>query len=496
MYRKRALLAVLLTGLLSAPLAHAQESTKPASGESLKLAEILGVVVQQSPSLASARIDKQIAEAQVIQSTGISDFLLQASGSYVFDSNENVDGNINGVDKSTAATAAATLSKLMSTGGTLSLQANTSRRIFTLTFDDSEVESDQAQLSARFNQPLLRGRGNKISHAAQRQARHALSAAALELEATARDEIRAVIEAYWEVVWAQNDLTIRRAALELAVERRRLTESSVKLGSAPRTALLEVDQVMATNEEEILLAQQRVTDRSLTLRRLAGLEIGPGHIDVSTQEKLTVSPREFTVGPVLESALAASPELAALEKRGKSATIEVEVANNSRSAQLDLGISGGPQGTDDNLGNAFSRMTQFKGYFVGVDLTYEQRIGNSSAKGSAQVAHAQRQLIRVNERQMRAELAVSATQAVQSANIANKRMELSQLAIELSEKNIEAERRRFESGKATNFDVLQRQDEQKQARLRYARAEVDYLRATIAIQALSGELLTSYGISL
>jgi outer membrane protein TolC len=68
--------------------------------------------------------------------------------------------------------------------------------------------------------------------------------------------------------------------------------------------------------------------------------------------------------------------------------------------------------------------------------------------------------------------------------------------MDLSEKNIEAERRRFESGKSTNFDVLQRQDEQKQARLRLARAASDYLRATIQIYALSGELLDRYGVTL
>jgi outer membrane protein TolC len=462
----------------------------------MRLADVLGVVVQQSPSLASAQINQKIAEAQVVQATGIDDMLLQATGSYVFDANQNVDGNITGVDESRVAAATATLSKLMSSGGTLSLQANTSRRAFTLTFDGSEVVTDQAQVSARFAQPLLRGRGNEISHASQRQARNNLSAVALDLQATARDEIRAVIEAYWEVVWAHNDLEIRRSALALAVERRRLTESSVKLGSAPRTALLEVDQVMATNEEEILLAQQRVTERSLDLRRLAGLEIGPSHIDVTTAEQLSVAPKPFTVGPVLDAAFATSPELGALEKRGKSATIEIAVADNSAAARLDLGLSAGPQGTDDNFGGAVGRMVTFKGYFVGADLTYEQRLGNNTAKGASQVAQARRHLLRVNERQMRAQLAVSATRAVQSANIANKRMELSQRAIGLSEQNIEAERRRFESGKATNFDVLQRQEEQKQARLRYARAEVDYLRATIAIQALRGELLSSYGITL
>ncbi len=198
----------------------------------------------------------------MIQSSGIDDMLLRATGSYVFDANENVDGNITGTDQSNVISVSSSISQLLSTGGTVSVQANASRRAFTLTFDGSEVVTDQLQLSARVNQPLLRGRGHAISHASQKQARNAAEAVGFDLQATARDEVRGVIEAYWEVVWAHKDLEIRRSALALAAERRRLTESSVKHGGAPKTALLEVDQVLATNEEEIGLAEQRVTERS------------------------------------------------------------------------------------------------------------------------------------------------------------------------------------------------------------------------------------------
>ena len=92
------------------------------------------------------------------------------------------------------------------------------------------------------------------------------------------------------------------------------------------------------------------------------------------------------------------------------------------------------------------------------------------------------------------QVATAAVQAVALASSAEKRLELSRRAIELSEKNIKAEVGRFELGKSTNFDVLLRQDELKQARLRYARAVADYLRARAALGALTGELLPEYGV--
>ncbi len=487
-------LVLLIMVWLSSSQALAQESAP--TTQTLRLSEVLGVLVQQSPTLAKAQINRDIANAQVMQSQGLDDYLLRATASHLHQADESVEGNLIGNDKTQSTSVEANLSKLLSTGGTITLHADSARRATTLNFNNTELTEYKSQLSARFDQPLLRGRGEAIKRATQTQAHHNLSAVEREYQAAARDEIRGVIDAYWELVWAHKDLEIRRSSLQLAIERRRITDSSVQLGSAPRTALLEVDQVMATNEEEILLAQQRVTERSLELRRLAGLEIGPRHMDLQTNEILNVVPKSFSVEEILTQTLATSPELAALTERGKSATIEVSVANDGGTSKLDLNLSAGPLGTDDTLGGAMSRAVRLKGYFLGAGLTYEQRLGNHTAAGRAAEAGARRHILRVNARELEAQLAVSVSRAVQSANIANKRMELSRRAIDLSAQNIEAERRRFESGKATNFDVLQRQEEQKQARLRLARSEVDYLRATIAIASLRGDLLDRYGISL
>ncbi|HRC57519.1 MAG TPA: TolC family protein, partial [Kofleriaceae bacterium] len=80
--------------------------------------------------------------------------------------------------------------------------------------------------------------------------------------------------------------------------------------------------------------------------------------------------------------------------------------------------------------------------------------------------------------------------------LARRRAQLAQRAIELSQRNIEVELTRFGLGKSTNFDVLQRQDELKQARLRHVRALIDWRKSETAVLALTGELLPFYGITL
>src|SRR6185369_17883172 len=97
-------------------------------------------------------------------------------------------------------------------------------------------------------------------------------------------------------------------------------------------------------------------------------------------------------------------------------------------------------------------------------------------------------------RDARARLAVRATRAVQRAKAAVASIALGDLAIGLAEQNVTAEQKRFELGKSTNFDVLRRQDEREQARLRKASAVADYLAARAELDGLSGAILARYHI--
>ena len=87
-------------------------------------------------------------------------------------------------------------------------------------------------------------------------------------------------------------------------------------------------------------------------------------------------------------------------------------------------------------------------------------------------------------------------QTVALIRAANQRVELATRAIALAKKNIVVEQARFDLGKSTNFDVLLRQDELRQAQLRLAQAQVDWHKAQAVIAALTGTILDDYGIAL
>lgn len=467
------------------------------SGPVWSLARILEQAVRQSPTLASARIDVEVADAAVIASTGIEDLLLNISGNYFRQKAQAVASDTLGTDNVDRVEGTATLSKLLPTGGTLALAAQAQRLKSESLFSFGSNQQDQTttSITVTLNQPLLRGAGETVTRGQESQAGYQAQIARLARETAARTTVRDIVAAYWEVAYAAANLDILRNNLDLARERRRLTAASAKAGATAPTEVLAVDQIIAQREADVVSAELALEQRSIELRRLAGMSIGPHDIVVSVAAPLEVEPRELDLDQVVAQALKASPEIAQLRVQGDNAKLQVEVSHNGLLPRLDLDLFGGPVGVDRNFRDSVGRLGSGD-YQVGVGLTFEQPLGRHAAHGAAEQARAERERVTIGMADTRAQIAESAVEAVALARSAQKRMQYSKTAIDLSQKNIKAEIGRFELGKSTNFDVLLRQEEFTQARLSYVRAVVDYLRATAFLQALSGRILDVYGVRL
>jgi outer membrane protein TolC len=497
-------LLVTIGGALSLPALAQQPAKAPqtpppaaqaATGRSWSLAAVLEHAVRNAPTLSTARIDVAVAEASVLQASGIEDLVLNLTGSFVRD-HTIVDGDPDEFDTDSYS-GSVSLSKLLWTGGTISLSGTASRNENLFAFGDPPMYQAggdaSSTVTAQILQPLLRGRGESVTRLERIRAQVQADQARFQREVAGRTTVRDLVSAYWEVAYAWAELEIRRSSLQLAQERRRLTDASVRGGATAPTELLAVDQVIAQREEDVVVAQLAVTQRSLEFRRLAGIEIEPEEIDVRVEAPLAAQTTTLQLPDVFRTALARSPEIAALEVAGRGATIEVEVADNGLLPRLDLRVYGGPVGRGQEVSDAMSALSD-GGYQIGGEVVIETPLPRRTARGAQERANQERERVRVNMADMRRQIGQSAAEAVALAQTAQRRMQLSTSAIDLTQKNIKAETGRFELGKSSNFDVLLRQEEHTQARLRFARATADYLRATAVVEALTGEILPRYGI--
>ena len=352
-----------------------------------------------------------------------------------------------------------------------------------------------AGLALGLTQPLLRGAGSEAFEAPIRQAERQRDAAALTSEARARDLLVSLAQAYWQVAFAWRQLEVRRISLDLAHQQLAYTEGAIRAEKVPRSEALAVQQAIATRQQDVIAGEQDLYERSLALRQLAGLEIGPDAIAIKTEAlPARIDPLDPGLDGVVRAAFAHSAELAAAEASRRAAEIAAAAADNAARSRLDLDISAGPLGADRTAYTALSSAVQRPGLAIIAGLTADHAIEHRTERGAQGIARAALLAARVAERDAQARLAVRATRAVQRARAAIASVALGDTAIDLAEQNVAAEQKRFELGRSTNFDVLRRQDELEQARLRKASAIADYLAARADLDGLSGAILTRYHV--
>jgi len=466
------------------------------SATPVTLPQLLQLAVRQAPALLQAQIDLAVAEARIEQARAIEDYVVTADLTASTATTTFFALGMSARSTRSGITAEAAISRLLSRGGSVSLHGQSG---FTRSSDASgsgTVNEWSDTITATWVQPILRGYGEDLFLAEQARAAIGADAAALGRAQSAIAVVRDVVQAYWDLVSAEQDLTIRRSSLELAQERLRITQAAIKGGGTAKAEALPVEQAIATREEDVLNAELVVINRSVELRRLVGMEIGANALVLTTSMDLGVPAREWNLAALIEDAYRTSPELALLAKQGKTADIEVEVTENGLLPALDFSLTLGPSGTDDSPGGAVVNMATFDDFTAVANLSYEQSIGNHGARGRRAAARSERLRVRIDDADARAQIAEALAQAVVLAQSAEKRVVLATRAIDITQQNILAEQSRYQLGKATLFDVLLRQDELKQAELRRAHAIVDWHKSATVISAISGELLTTYGISL
>ncbi|HTM22420.1 MAG TPA: TolC family protein, partial [Kofleriaceae bacterium] len=310
----------------------------------------------------------------------------------------------------------------------------------------------------------------------------------------AADAVLEAVRAYWELAYAERALAIHKSSLDLAREQLRITQAAIQGKAAAPTEALAVQQAIAVREQAVLLGEIDISERSLALRRVVGLEIGPGDIELDAADEPAVADRPIDLDQLLQAARERNPRLALARQNVDVAAIDLIVAEDATRPRLDLTGRLGPSGAAGRAGDTVEQMGKLEAYTAGATLTYGQSLGNRAARGAVKRVQETVRRSRIDVAELERETAVNVVRAVNLVRTARKRVEVADVAIKLAAQNLDSEKLLFQAGDTRAFDVLARQDELSQARLSRERALVDYLSALANLDAVTGGLLERYGI--
>ena len=317
--------------------------------------------------------------------------------------------------------------------------------------------------------------------------------AVLARRLAALQTIQGVISDYWDLVLAEQQVAITEASLAVAKERLRVTQVEVSSGRSAQSEIPAVEQTIATTEEQVLTGELAVLDASLVLRRAVGMEMGAGDLGLRVSTDLGARDTPLDLADLIQRTYEASPSSAA-GKQDASAGIDIYVNDNGLLPQLDLALTVGQNVTDNTFGSAAKDLVTVNAYQIGGSLTFSRSLHQYDVRYRSTELRDARQKIRVNAVDVRAQLAQAMSHAVATIQLAKRRVVLDDQAVALAKENVLIETDRFQVGRSTNFDVMLRLDEQRQAELRKVQAQIDWHKAETMMLMLTGDLLPIYGI--
>ena len=391
-----------------------------------------------------------------------------------------------------------------------------SLRVSTNSIFNTFNPSIYSSLNFNFTQPLLRNRGLFPNQAPIVIAQRNLKQSRSQFEAQVNLSIARAVEQYWMVVQARESLKVLQKSLELAEATYRHNKRELELGALPPLDIYRSESQVASRRVGVIQAEYEQKQAEDALRRTIGADLDPYFrvVDIELTEPVDAGRELLSVDSqqALEQALQHRPELEALRQQLANDDTGIQLAHHRLQPELNLtgfyssfGLGGNQIDTAavppaviarGGFGDALSQIGSFDfptyGFNVQLNLPVKNRAFEADL-GNALVSK-RRSLYLM--RQLEQEIGLEVRQAVHQLEEAKLSIAAARIARDLSQKNLEAEQRKYELGAQPIFFTLEAQTQLAQDEQNLVRSEIGYQRSVAALDQATASLLDRHRVQI
>lgn len=488
----RRLTASSLAALLACSAALAQDSVPtsvPAAATTtaepeLTLEQCIARALQKNFDLEISRFAPQIAEDNITVAKGGFEPQLSVTGS----TGENASPGF----ESKSSDLRVGVSQRLYTGTTVSASSRIDRSSSNPALTLNPAYDADLTLSVR--QSLLSGAGTAVNRAGIERAEIGFARANLEYKARVLDVIQDTENAYYNLAYAREQLSVRNFSLTLA--NRLLDEAKTRRDTGVATDLdvLQAEVGVANARRSVILAEQTVKDRQDNLLSL----IGQFELDAALG---TVRFKEAPSAiPVFASSYAMAkqnqPDYLSAQAAIDQFRLDLRLAKDAARPDLTVGAALGLSGTNGSGSDAFGDALDRQNHSWQVDFALSYPWGQKSDKARERqsLAALTREQTRLRQTEQTIELQVRS--AVRSVETNLESVKIASLASALSQKQYELEKAKFDAGLSTSRRVLEAQDDLETARVSELQARATLHTAIAALHRIEGSSLQRYAVEL
>ncbi len=374
-----------------------------------------------------------------------------------------------------------------------------------------------------FSQPLIRNRGLYVNRLPIMVARSRYRQSQYNMT----DQIMRLLNqaelAYWSVIEAREALKVQEQGLALQDALLKRSQRELELGAISALEIYRPQQSYATAEIQVTQARYRLQQAEDVLRRQISADLDPAFRNtplVLTEN--TLPPQDdrpldkeahvetaYRMRPDLKSNLQAldiddlnfqsaknriQPDLSltgtynATGRGGNSLTRTNVFVSDGRTSTITRII---PGGFGDTLGQVFGFDFPAYGFGLTLRLPLRDRAGTADLADAAISKRLDSLRARSLEQQIRQEVLNAVTQVENS----RASVRLAQVALDFSQKNVEAETKRYDLGVTTIFFLLDAQTALTNSQANLVTQSVQYRRNLLNLLRVNGTLLQERGVT-
>jgi outer membrane protein TolC len=412
----------------------------------------------------------------------------------------------------------ANVAQLLPTGTSLSvdmamnrLQSSSNNSIFNPSYT--------GKLTYTVGQHLLQNRGRLINmnQILQAQNTEKISEAALELQLTSL--MVQAQNSYWDLVFAEQDLTVKQRSLERAQIELEQDRTKVEIGTLAPVDVVQTEGQVANVSDQLVQSQSAITTAGDQLKKLVSSEKAPSLFLVNLRALESPLHPEAVQIPTLEEAVRVAlenrPEMRQAMLDLKNKDLQVNFTKNQKLPVFDVtgqytqnGTGGTqrrgfllgtpplnpaiPGGVFDSLGQLFSY--GYNGFSAGFNLTIP--LNNKAANAAYQKALNDERMSQSTIDTVGQQIALDVRNALTQIGLYKARIETAKTARELAQKVLDAEQDKFNLGTSTLRFVLDDQNNLAQAQSNEVLVLVNFTKALVALDQAMGMTLKKNNIEL
>ena len=330
----------------SAAIAVPQPITRDVKVEPVSLKDAIALALENNPGIAAQRLEPTRQVEGILQAQAEFDPTLAGELTYGRAETPNASvlaGSITSVVEDRSANLH--LLKLFRSGTQVTLDSLNDRLDVNSSFNTLRPQY-RTGLNFSLVQPLLRNFGWDFTYLVVRIAEQTADAAVYQYTANLANFVELVIEAYWNVVGARENVEVERESKGLADRTVEENESRVRVGLLPPVAVLEAQADAKSRESDLIAAENVLAVARQNLAQLVFYRPDGTFVPRTLEPNEAAAPEDLTVDvdETLATALAERPEIEASARGITVQQLNEKINGNALLPRLDVVGSYGVNG--------------------------------------------------------------------------------------------------------------------------------------------------------